>query len=69
MEIYLFVDSLPMFDSFHLCYAVFMKGRYTEKRERRIIFRGWRRHIGVNKKIQFEESRKKILSDLIVSEP
>jgi len=38
-----------------------MKGRYTNKFERRLAFRSWRRHIGTAKKVHFEESRKKIM--------
>lgn len=36
-----------------------MKGRYTDKENRRLAFREWRRHIGAAKKVQFAESRMK----------
>lgn len=36
-----------------------MKTRDTKKRQRRIAFRGWRRHIGASERVQFEEGRKK----------
>ncbi len=43
-----------------LCYDVYMKTRGTNKLERRVSFRNWRRHIGASKRVQFEESRRKI---------
>jgi len=45
-----------------------MKGRYSNKHERRVVFRGWRRHVGSNKKVHFEESRKKVILDVISKE-
>lgn len=43
-----------------VCYAILMKTRDTKKAERRMAFRGWRRHIGASERIQLEEGRKKV---------
>jgi len=45
-----------------------MKRCHPDKLKRRIVYHGWRRHIGSNKKIQFEAGRKKMKPDVINKE-